>query len=101
VRTATTRTGTRTTKMAAVASSMAATSRVHRHGALRIEQWAVVAGAPSTSPRDGLDLSESAMLRRRRAHWRTASGRDHDARVGALQRAAVALGPIDALLVAR
>ena len=58
--------------MTAVASS---TTRVHRHGALRIEQWVtVVAGASSQAPREalGVSLVESEMLRRRRAHWRDA-----------------------------
>ena len=55
-----------------VASS---TTRVHRHGALRIEQWfTAVAGASSQAPREalGVNLVESEMLRRRRAHWRDA-----------------------------
>ena len=65
--------------MTAVASS---TTRVHRHGALRIEQWVtVVAGASSQAPREalGIDLVESKMLGRRRAHWhaiRHARGRE-------------------------
>ena len=72
---ASTGTGTATgtaCKMTAVASS---TTRVHRHGALRIEQWfTAVAGASSQAPREalGVSLVESEMLRRRRAYWRDA-----------------------------
>ena len=53
-------------------------TRVHRHGALRHEQWATaVAGTSSQARREplGVSLVESVMLGRRRAHWQNVARR--------------------------
>ena len=69
-------------------------ARVHRHGALKVEHRAVMAAVGDVhSDVHGLDFNEHAMIRRRRARWRTASRREGHART--LPRAAVALGATD------